>query len=827
VSLRGKTSDFSNRFDSLKARVERSLPFVKVEANPTWMLPGGPRISAFDVFFQDPSNMNCICIHSKSESKCWPDASEIILKLQRLIQSREKVYKLPVDLCPVRLTCHSAFHHMQPLAAAPVHIHRIGDENEIADICSIACAPPAQLHSLNHWQGPGVEQFVSSDAATLCMSSRTSFDGSFSTRLSAGVYVGTIGGDDMVHEHVLLIIRTLQKTAVTASIIVKPRLFRLSGRVINGSKGDPITHGHVAIKSAAGDSEDIIVDLVHCSNSDAKSPVPLLPISLVPQPDTFSESSGSGPSASVSNRANEEPVSAQGGAASSDAPSASHNTIASPPRDAIKHSTVSDTILAVVTNEADDFAFSDERSRSHAVSDKIKQMSGTFEVMLPQGDYTLSVNVSGFSAGGVFQVNIRRGALHLGVISVHPDSDLLLLNNLRDLRAKKRFSMQGVLSANNDAVSAVLAQASATDAAKKAAAAEASAAKKRVLRSKISRNSESLPASFVSSYQLSVPLILLRGAGVSADKTGKISIRHQSHRFPALALPPSSCKPGFDAAAPDRLPACQSKAAHIARHILCGPAYDVCEKRCTIDSRSLSDSPDIHQSPFTLVVEVNASSSKDEGTYLKVGSGGRLAAIAGLPVAFTLQMHDRCMCPCLNTPETAVQCSVRFGSSEMTLNVTPACDIGLGLHVVSFVPPMNCPGVYTVSCTVNGSHVEGSPFSVTVAPFEPAVTSCSRLSLQPPHPCLPWPHCCPTDGAAAATPTVVVTQDTPGLVASGWYAPFELYNDETARWVGSGCAVGDVDVVLVVEICLQNQQLVDALRWQFHWPPPPGPPPPS
>jgi hypothetical protein len=113
---------------------------------------------------------------------------------------------------------------------------------------------------------------------------------------------------------------------------------------------------------------------------------------------------------------------------------------------------------------------------------------------------------------------------------------------------------------------------------------------------------------------------------------------------------------------------------------------------------------------------------------------------------------------------------------------------------------------------VNGIHVEGSPFNVTVTPYEPAVTFGSRLALQPVHPCLPWPHCCPSNGEVAEVPAVVVTQDKPPLIASGWYAPFELYNEETARWVGSSSTVGDVDVVLVVEICLENQRLVEALR---------------
>jgi hypothetical protein len=128
---------------------------------------------------------------------------------------------------------------------------------------------------------------------------------------------------------------------------------------------------------------------------------------------------------------------------------------------------------------------------------------------------------------------------------------------------------------------------------------------------------------------------------------------------------------------------------------------------------------------------------------------------------------------------------------------------------------MGFPGVYSISCTVNGVHVEGSPFSVNVLPYEPAVTTCSRLSLPPPYPCLPWPHCCPSDGSAdgaSEPPTLLVTHSSPALVASGWYAPFELYNDETARWVGSSNSVGDVDVVLVIEICLRNQHLVDALR---------------
>jgi hypothetical protein len=129
VSLRGKSSDYSNRFDSLKTRVERSLPFVKVEGNPLWMLPGGPRISAFEVYFQDPTSMKCACIHSKAESKCWPKASEIVAKLQKLLRSREKVYKLPVDFCTVRLTCASSFNQLQPLSGVAVRVYRIGDEN--------------------------------------------------------------------------------------------------------------------------------------------------------------------------------------------------------------------------------------------------------------------------------------------------------------------------------------------------------------------------------------------------------------------------------------------------------------------------------------------------------------------------------------------------------------------------------------------------------------------------------------------------------------------------------------------------------------------------
>jgi len=200
---------------------------------------------------------------------------------------------------------------------------------------------------------------------------------------------------------------------------------------------------------------------------------------------------------------------------------------------------------------------------------------------------------------------------------------------------------------------------------------------------------------------------------------------------------------------------------------------------------------------------------------MRVGCGGRLAAIAGIPVAFTLQLNDRCMSPCLShTENSSVQCSVRFGQCDMVVNVFEAANIGLGRYVVSFTPPMDSPGVYTVSCTVNRVHVEGSPFSVIVAPHEPAVTSCSRLTLQPTQSCLPWPHCSPVDDddVVQDTPTVVVTQVAPALVVSGWYAPFELYNEETCRWVGSSNTVGDVDVVFLIEICLENQPLVDALR---------------
>ena len=826
VSLRGNSSDFLERYNALKVRVERSLPFVKVEANPTWLLPGGPRISAFEVFFQDPANMHCVCIHSKSESKCWPKPSEIVAKMQRLIQAREKAYKLPVDLCPVRLACLSTFNHMSPLPGVPVRIYRIGDENEIPAIAADAGAPAAQLHSLCAWQGDGVHKIVTSDASALCFSGRSASDGIFTTRLSAGVYVATIGGDDVVREHALLIVRTLQKQTVTADIALKPRLFRLSGRVINGSSGSPMTHGAVSLTSVRGDSDAIVVELARSLVSDAvhsSSPVPQLPITRVPQPDTFSDCSGSetGQIGEASGR--DEIFDAQGVSQRSSVPSSavavtsvSSDSSLVPPNQSFSadSETISSTIFAVVNDAADDFNSRADYNSPRALSDNISKMTGTFEVMLPQGEYTLSVNIHGYNAGGVFKVNMRRGALHMGILSVHPDSDMLLLNSLRDLRSKQRFHMQGILSTNMPVVSAVLAQASSAEAATAAAASEAAATKKRVLRTKFARSADSNPASFVSSYRLSVPLVLLRGVGVVADKSGKISIRHRTHRFSSLSLPPSSCRPSVDATAVSELVACKSKAAHIARHILCGSSYDFVEKLCTIDSRALSDDKDIHRASFTLVVQTGDCSADAGGTFMRVGCGGRLAAIAGIPVAFTLQLNDRCMSPCLSHNENAsVQCSVRFGQCDMLVNVFEAANIGLGRYVVSFTPPMDSPGVYTVSCTVNRVHVEGSPFSVTVAPHEPAVTSCSRLTLQPTQSCLPWPHCSPVDDDVVEdTPTVVVTQVAPALVVSGWYAPFELYNEETCRWVGSSNTVGEVDVVFLIEICLENQPLVDALR---------------
>jgi hypothetical protein len=831
LSLRGRSTDFSDRYDALKARVERSLPFVKVEANPTWLLPGGPRISAFEVFFQDPSNMNCICVHSKSESKCWPNAAEVVAKLQRLMQAREKVYKLPVDLCPVRLMCKSSFKQMPPLDGVPVHIHRIGDENEISDIISMAGAPASQLHSLDSLQGEGVSQFVTQDAATLCFSGRSASDGMFSTRLTAGVFLATVGGDSMVPGHVLLFVRTLHKETITATVIVKPQLFRLSGRVVDGSSGNPITHGSISLRNCGTDGEVIVVQLASPNHSDAciKTPVPQLAFSPALQPDTFSDSSGSRASEQLlssghqesSHASSGESIPPQGQSMSATvgtaALSSTGDGVLSPRAPHVADcadDSVSSTIFAVVNGSADDLNRNDGRSSpSITRSEKIKQSAGLFEIMVPQGDYTLTVNIHGYSAGGVYKVSIRRGALHMGVICVNPDTDLLLLNNLRDLRAKKCFSMQGILSANMPLVSAVLDQANAAEAATKAAAVENAAFKKRVLRSKVSRCSESNPASFVSSYQLSVPLVLLRSAGVVADKAGKISIRHRSHRFASLVLPPSSCKPGFDAPAADKLPVCKNKAAHIARHILCGASRDFCEKFCTIDSRALSDDKDLHRESFTLVIQAGDSTFENGGTFLKVASGQRFAAIAGLPVAFTLHMNDRCMNPCLSSLDAQdVSCTARLGSTNLAVQVFETCDLGLGRYVISFLPPMEHPGAYSVSCTVKNIHVEGSPFTVTVVPYEPAVTFGSRLTLQPVHSCLPWPHCCPPDEAAPETPTVIVTKDSPALVARGWYAPFELYNEETARWVGSGTTVGEVDVVFVIEICLENQRLVEAIR---------------
>ena len=278
-------------------------------------------------------------------------------------------------------------------------------------------------------------------------------------------------------------------------------------------------------------------------------------------------------------------------------------------------------------------------------------------------------------------------------------------------------------------------------------------------------------------------------------------------------LPPSSCKPGFDAPAADKLPVCKNKAAHIARHILCGASRDFCEKVCTIDSRALSDDKDLHRESFALVIQAGDSTIENGGTFLKVASGQRFAAIAGLPVAFTLHMNDRCMNPCLSSLDSQdVCCVARLGSTSLAVQVFETCDLGLGRYVISFLPPMDHPGAYSVSCTVNNIHVEGSPFTVTVVPYEPAVTFGSRLTLQPVHSCLPWPHCCLPDQAAPETPTVIVTKDSPAFVAKGWYAPFELYNEETARWVGSGTTVGEVDVVFVMEICLENQRLVEAIR---------------
>jgi hypothetical protein len=96
--------------------------------------------------------------------------------------------------------------------------------------------------------------------------------------------------------------------------------------------------------------------------------------------------------------------------------------------------TISSTIFAVVNDTADDFNSRADYNSPRALSDNISKMTGTFEVMLPQGEYTLSVNIHGYNAGGVFKVNMRRGALHMGILSVHPDSDMLLLNSLRDLR---------------------------------------------------------------------------------------------------------------------------------------------------------------------------------------------------------------------------------------------------------------------------------------------------------------------------------------------------------------------------------------------------------
>jgi hypothetical protein len=279
-----------------------------------------------------------------------------------------------------------------------------------------------------------------------------------------------------------------------------------------------------------------------------------------------------------------------------------------------------------------------------------------------------------------------------------------------------------------------------------------------------------------------------------------------------LILPPSSCKPAFDAPAIHALPSCKSKAAHIARHILCGASQDRCEAVCAIDSRCLSDAPDLHKGSFRLVVETNDSSAEDGGTFVKVNSGGRMAAVAGVPVSFTLYMNDRCMSPCLGRLEDNVLCSVRYGANDSAIHTFETCDIGLGRYVISFLPPMELPGVYSVSCTVNNIHVEGSPFNVTVVPYEPAVTSASRLPLQPTHPCLPWPHCSPAANSAEDPPTLVVTQKKPALVVGGWFAPFELYNEETARWVGNNNTVGDVDVVFVLEICLENQRLVESIR---------------
>jgi len=832
VSLRGSSSEFLDRFNALKVRVERSLPFVKVEANPTWMLPGGPRISAFEVFFQDPANMNCSCIHSKSDSKCWPKPSEIVAKLQRLIRAREKAYKLPVDLCPVRLTCFTTFNHVAPFSGVPVNVYRIGDEHEIPAIAADVGAPAAQLHSLCALQGDGVRKFVTSDASALCISGRAASDGIFSTRLSAGIYCATIGGDDVVREHAILIVRTLQKQAVTADIALKPRLFRLSGRVINGSSGSPMTHGCVSVTGARDDGGAIVAELARAAASDAAgctSPVPPLPIARVAQPDTFSDCSvsGSRTGGNGSGSGREADVDAQEGGSQS-APNAATVSSSSslPPPTPSSHATDADgsitgTIFAVVNDTADDVSYREiDSSSPRMLGDKISKMVGTFEVMLPQGEYTLSVDVHGYSAGGVFKVNMRRGALHMGIISVHPDSDLMLLNSLRDLRSKQRFSMQGVLSANMHVVSTVLAQASSAEAAAAAAAAEAAATKKRVLRTKFSRSAESNPASFVSSYRLSVPLVLLRGSGAVADRAGKTSTssRHRAHRFSSLSLPPSSCRPSIDADAVSEFAACKSKAAHVARHILCGGSVDIAEKLCTIDSRALSDDRDMQKAGVMLVVQTSDCSAGEGGTFLRVGCGRRMAAIAGIPVAFTLQLNDRCMSPCLSSQSAPVQCSVSFDrpacSSDVAVRVHETANIGQGRHVISFTPPMDSPGVYTVSCTVNRIHVEGSPFSVTVVPHEPAVSSCSRLSLQPMHPCLPWPHCCPVDDDNDDTPTIVVTKTSPALVVSGWYAPFELYNEETARWVGNSNTVGDVDVVLLVEICLENQPLVDALR--FH-----------
>jgi hypothetical protein len=725
--------------------------------------------------------------------------------------------------------CKSAFKEMPPLDGVPVHIHRIGDESEIPDIISMAGAPASQLHTLDSLQGEGVSQFVTSDAATLCFSGRSASDGIFSTRLTAGVFLATVGGDGMVRGHVLLFVRTLHKEAITATVIVKPQLFRLSGRVVDGSSGNPITHGSISLRNCGTDGEVITVELTSPNHSDActKTPVPQLVFSPALQPDTFSDSSGSRASEQLLNSGHQESSDAssgesrppQGQSMSSTADAAAPGSTAAGvlPSPDVAHSaddSVSSTIFAVVNGSTDDLNQNDGRSSPSIVrSDKIKQSAGLFETMVPQGDYTLTVNIHGYSAGGVYKVSIRRGALHMGVICVNPDTDLLLLNNLRDLRAKKCFSMQGILSANMPLVYAVLDQANAAEAATKAAAVENAASKKRVLRSKVSRCSESNPASFVSSYQLSVPLALLRSAGVVADKAGKISIRHRSHRFASLVLPPSSCKPGFDAPAADKLPVCKNKAAHIARHILCGASRDFCEKVCTIDSRALSDDKDLHRESFALVIQAGDSTIENGGTFLKVASGQRFAAIAGIPVAFTLHMNDRCMNPCLSSLDAHdVSCAARLGSTNLAVQVFETCDLGLGRYVISFLPPMDHPGAYSVSCTVKNIHVEGSPFTVTVVPYEPAVTFGSRLTLQPVHSCLPWPHCCPPEQAAPETPTVIVTKDSPALVARGWYAPFELYNEETARWVGSGTTVGEVDVVFVMEICLENQPLVEAIR---------------